>query len=84
MTGAGIDKQIETIGAKVKHSLGGHLLREPPSAQTMLGVFVLVQALRVVEEREQEDELRITAVDLCREPEPRPRHGLPVLLAMVT
>jgi len=37
-----------------------------------------------VEEREEKDELRIAVVDLTGQPEPRPRHRLPVLLAMST
>ena len=43
----------------------------------------LVEALRVVEEREEENELRVAPFDLSGQSKPRPGDGFPVLLAVI-
>jgi hypothetical protein len=47
------------------------------------GILVLVLAYRIVEEREQEDDVRLAAANRRREAEPGVREGAPVTLAVV-
>ncbi len=80
---ARIDENAEPLVIEREHALRGQLQSKLRCSEAVLGVSLFVEALRVVKEREEKDELRIAALDLTGESEPRPRHRLPVLLAMI-
>ena len=82
MAGAGVHESLEALLVEPQFARR-HLARKLPSAQAVLGIVELVEALRVVEEREEEDELRVAPFDLSGQSEPRPGDGFPVLLAVI-
>ena len=84
MPRAGVDEHDEPLVVEREHALCTQFLRELRSAKPVLGIDALVEPLCVVEEREEQDELGVAALDLTRETEPRPGDGLPVLLPVVT
>ena len=79
---AGVLESLELRRGHGKEALGVQLAGERGSARPVLGVDRVVDAHRVVQEREEEDHDRVGPVERLREPEPVRADSAPVQLAM--
>ena len=81
--GARVDQELEAHIFKINVPLGTQHPSEFSCPKAVLGIAILVEPLRVVDERKEQDQLRVAALYLRNEWQSSRGDSLPVLLPVI-